>query len=163
MRRGMKFTVYNSSGRGGGFYSSAGTGGLFTRWLVLTAAVLITAYLFDSIHVDSFLTALLASAVIGVLNMLLRPVLLVLTLPVNVLSFGLFTFLINALMLKIASGVISGFTVTGFWSTVFGAMVISIVSWILNIFLMTAVPSGSPRGTQSSGDIELTKKGDRWE
>lgn len=153
MRRGYSFTIHNS----------AGTGGIFTRWLVLTAAVLITAYLFDSIHVDGFFTALIAAAVIGILNMLLRPVLLVLTLPVNVLTFGLFTFLINALMLKLASGIISGFTVTGFWNTVFGAMVISIVSWILNIFLMAASQPRQPRERRSSGDIELTKKGDRWE
>ncbi len=144
-------------------YNDSGAG-LFIKWLLLTFAVMITAYLFDSIHVTGFFSALFAAAVIGLLNMFLRPVLLILTLPINIMTFGLFTFLINALMLKIASGLISGFTVTGFWSTVFGAIVISIVNWILNVFLVSFVQARSS-GTvvNSSGDIELTKKGDRWE
>lgn len=164
MRKEFHFTVNNSGGEGMGNQSSTGATGIFVKWLLLTAAVMITAYLFDSIHVAGFFSALFAAAVIGMLNMFLRPVLLILTLPVNIMTFGLFTFLINALMLKIASGLISGFTVEGFWSTVFGAIVISIVNWILNVFLVSFIQTrDSGTSVNSSGDIELKKRGNRWE
>lgn len=147
-----------------GNHTNQGSFGIFVRWLLLTGAVMITAYLFESISVAGFFSAFFAAAVIGMLNMILRPILLILTLPINLMTFGLFTFIINALMLKIASGLISGFTVTGFWSTLFGAIVISIVNWILNVFLVTFTQAdGSGPTVKSSGDIELRKRGGRWE
>lgn len=164
MRKNYHFTVNTSGGGNMGSHSSSGGTGIFIKWLLLTGAVMITAYLFDSIHVAGFFSALFAAAVIGLLNMILRPILLLLTLPINIMTFGLFTFLINALMLKIASGLISGFTVSGFWSTVFGAIVISIVNWILNVFLVSFVQARkSGARVNSSGDIELKNKGGRWE
>jgi putative membrane protein len=164
MKRGYQFTVYHSGQGGHGGVNNAGSAGIFIKWIILTAAVMVTAYLFDSISVAGFFSAFFAAAVIGMLNMLLRPILLVLTLPVNVMTFGLFTFLINALMLKIASGLISGFTVTGFWGTVFGAIVISIVNWILNVFLAAFIQRGNMETSEkTSGEIELKKRGGRWE
>jgi len=109
--------------------------GLLIRWLILTAAIIAAAYLLEGIEVAGFSSAFFAAAILGVLNALLRPVLLVLTLPINILSLGLFTFVINALMLMMVSGVIGGFEVRGFWSAVFGSLVVSLVSWGLSSFV----------------------------
>lgn len=164
MKKEFRYTVYRSGPAGHGSAGTAGGAGIVIKWLLLTGAVIITAYLFDSISVSGFIPALFAAAAIGMLNMLLRPILIILTLPVNVMTFGLFTFLINALMLKIASGLIPGFAVTGFWSTVFGAMVISIVNWLLNVFLVAIADRGnSPNAADNNGEIELKKRGGRWE
>lgn len=131
--------------------------GLLIRWLFLTVAILIASYLLDGIHVSGFLSAFFAAAILGILNALFRPILIILTLPINILTLGLFTFIINALMLKIASGVIPGFDVYGFWTAIFGSLIISIVSWLLNSFI-------SDKGRVERIDyIDLKKKGDRWE
>lgn len=131
--------------------------GLLIRWLILTVAIIVASYLLEGIHISSFFSAFLAAAILGILNALFRPVLLILTLPINILTLGLFTFIINALMLKMVSGVIPGFEVYGFWTAVFGSLIISIVSWLLNSFI-------SDRGRIERVDfIELKKKGDRWE
>jgi len=106
--------------------------GILVRWLVLTVAIVFASYLISGIHVSGFFSALFAAAILGILNVFFRPILFILTLPINILTLGLFTFVINALMLKMASGVISGFEVHGFWSAVFGALVISAFNWILN-------------------------------
>jgi putative membrane protein len=128
--------------------------GILVRWLVLTAAIIVASYVLDGIQVKSFLSAFFAAAILGVLNAFFRPILIILTLPINILTLGLFTFIINALLLKMASGVISGFDVRGFWAAVFGSVIISIVSWALNSFI-------SPKGRVEY--IDLKKKGDRWE
>lgn len=129
--------------------------GLFIRWLVLTLSILAAAYLFEGIEVSSFFSAFFAAAVLGILNAFFRPVLLLLTLPINLLTLGLFTFVVNALMLMLTSSIISGFHVQGFWSAVFGSLVISVVSWLL-----TSV-------VNDEGRIEvivLRRRGkDRWE
>ena len=146
--------------------------GIIVRWLTLTVAVVFTSYLLDGIHVSGFLSALLAAAMLGILNAFFRPIALVLTLPINILSLGFFTFVINALMLKMASAVISGFDVVGFWTAIFGSLLISIISWLLNSFI-------NDRGTVTSFNseyrarhnplaendtIDLENKGDdKWE
>jgi putative membrane protein len=104
--------------------------GLFIRWLMLTLAILAAAYLLPGITVSGFFSAFFAAATLGVLNALFRPILLLVTLPLNILTLGLFTFVINALMLMMASGVIGGFHVNGFWSAVGGSLIISAVSWL---------------------------------
>lgn len=106
--------------------------GLLVRWLVLTVAIVFSSYLISGIQVSGFFSALFAAAILGILNVFFRPILFILTLPINILTLGFFTFVINALILKMASGVISGFEVHGFWSAVFGALVISAFNWILN-------------------------------
>lgn len=105
--------------------------GLFVRWLMLTVAIMAAAYLLPGIEVEGVFSAFFAAAILGILNALLRPLLLLLTLPLNILSLGLFTFVINALMLMMASGVISGFHIAGFWSAIFGSLIIGVVSWLL--------------------------------
>ena len=109
--------------------------GLLIRWLILTAAIVIASYLLDGIQVSGFFAAFSAAAILGLLNAFFRPILFILTLPLTVLTLGLFTFVINAVLLMMASGVVSGFEVTGFWTAVFGSLLISIVSWVLNSFI----------------------------
>lgn len=129
--------------------------GLGIRWLILTAAITVASYLMDGIEVAGFFSALGAAAILGVLNAFFRPILIILTLPINLLTLGLFTFVINALLLMMASGVISGFHVHGFWTAVFGSLVISLVSWILSSFV-------NSRGRVEYIDMER-KAGGRWE
>ena len=129
--------------------------GIALRWLTLTGAILVASYLMDGIHVSGFMSALGAAAILGILNAFFRPIALILTLPINILTLGLFTFVINAVMLKMASGVIDGFDVQGFWPAVFGALIISLVSWVLNIFI-------SERGTVDIIDLHH-RGGNRWQ
>ncbi|HOG08386.1 MAG: phage holin family protein [Syntrophales bacterium] len=133
--------------------------GILIRWFILTLAILLSAYVIDGIIVTGFFPALFAAAVLGILNAFFRPVLLILTLPVNIVTLGLFTFVINALLLKMASGVISGFDIHGFWAAVLGALVISVVSWFLNSFV-----SGQGRiGPNEVIDLKRRGDGGRWE
>jgi putative membrane protein len=109
--------------------------GILIRWLTLTGAIIFTSYLLDGIRVSGYVTAVFAAAMLGILNALFRPILILLTLPINILTLGFFTFVINALMLKTASAVITGFDVDGFWSAIFGSLIISAISWLLNSFI----------------------------
>ena len=146
--------------------------GIFIRWLTLTGAIILTAYLFDGIQVENFFSAFLAAAILGILNAFFRPIALLITLPINILTIGLFTFVINAMMLKMASGIIPGFNVYGFWSAVFGSLMISIISWLLNSFIndrgsVTYFKSEHrfrKSGRSGNDTIDLEHKGDdRWE
>ena len=129
--------------------------GLIIRWLILTAAIMFTSYLIGGIHVSGISSAFFAAAILGILNAFLRPILIILTLPLNILTLGLFTLVINAFLLKMVSGVISGFQVEGFWPAVFGSLVISIINWLLSSFI-------NERGRVEY--IDLRKRGDdRWE
>jgi putative membrane protein len=131
--------------------------GLLIRWLIVTVAIILASYLLDGIEVKNFFSAFFAAAALGILNALFRPILIVLTLPINILTLGLFTFLINALMLKMASGIIPGFEVHGFWTAIFGSLIISTISWLLNAFI-------SDRGRVERVDVhDLQKRGGRWE
>ena len=109
--------------------------GLIVRWLILTIAILSAAYFIQGIYVSSFAAAFFAAAVLGVLNALFKPVLILLTLPINILTLGLFTFIINAALLKLTAALIPGFHLQGFWPAVLGALVISIVNWLLHLLL----------------------------
>ena len=113
------------------------------------------AYMIEGIRVSGFLSAIMAAAVLGVLNAFFRPILLLLTLPLNILTLGLFTFVINALLLMMASGVIGGFIVDGFGTALLGSLVISLVSWLLTSFI-------NERGTVQYIDLRH-KGGNRWE
>src|SRR5210317_1423795 len=131
--------------------------GIFLRWLILTFSIIVTSYLIDGIQVSGFLSAFFAAAILGILNAFFRPILLILTLPVNILSLGLFTFVINAVLLLMTSGVIGGLVVDGFASALFGSLIISLVSLLLSSFV-------SDRGRVESLDIELRRRrGDHWE
>lgn len=128
--------------------------GLLIRWCVLTLAILLAAYLLPGITVGGPLSAFFAAAALGILNALFRPILLLVTLPLNILTLGLFTFVINALMLMMASGVIGGLQVRGFWWAVLGSLIISTVSWLSTSLI------------NESGHVEvisLQKRRGRWE
>lgn len=129
--------------------------GIFLRWLILTVAIIVTSYLLGGIQVSSFFSAFFAAAILGILNAFFRPLLLLLTLPLNILTLGLFTFVINAIMLMMASGIISGFAVHGFWSAVFGSLLISIISWFLTSFI-------GKRGTVDYIDLKNVGN-NKWE
>lgn len=94
-------------------------------------AVFIAAYILPGVEVESFTTALVAAIVLGVINAVLKPVLLILTLPINILTLGLFTFVLNALLILLAANIVPGFHVNGFiW-----ALILSLVLAVINFFL----------------------------
>jgi len=140
--------------------------GLLLRWLILTAAILAASYLLSGIEVRDFLSAFLAAAVLGILNAIFRPLLILLTLPLNILSLGLFTFVINAFLLKMASGLIPGFEVHGFWTALAGALIITLVSGLLNALIGKGQGRRDPGGRVPGREddvIELKRRGDdRW-
>lgn len=138
---------------------------LLLRWLAMTAAILVAAYLIDGIHVSGFFSALCAAALLGIFNAVLRPIAIVLTLPINIMTLGLFTFVINAILLKLVSGIVRGFDVIGFWPAVIGSLMISAVSWALTTFISERT-AASPRapGSAESDIIDLEDRGNnRWE
>jgi putative membrane protein len=129
--------------------------GLLIRWLFLTLAILVSAHLIEGFEVKGFWSAFFAAAILGVLNAFFRPILIILTLPITILTFGLFTFVINAVLMMMVSGVVGGFEVHGFWSAILGSVVVSLVSWLLNSFI-------NERG--GVGYIDLRKRQDgKWE
>lgn len=106
------------------------------RLIINMVAVLIISYLFPKIiRVDGFLAALVAAFLLGIVNSIIKPILVLLTLPITVLTLGLFLLVINGLMLWLVSALVKGFYVNGFWGAVFGSILISLVSWVLTRFL----------------------------
>jgi putative membrane protein len=108
---------------------------LILIWLLNAAALLAIAYLMPSIQVASFGSAMIAALMLGLVNTLLRPLLVLLTLPITLLTLGLFLFVLNGLMFWLAGSILEGFVVGGFWSAVFGAVLYSIFSSILSSLL----------------------------
>lgn len=109
---------------------------LLITWLINAAALFALPYLMDSVRVDSFVAALIAALILGLVNTLIRPVLVLLTLPVTVLTIGLFIFVINGLMFWMVANWVQGFHVAGFWSAVGGAILYSIISWALSSLIL---------------------------
>ncbi|MGV8897951.1 MAG: phage holin family protein [Burkholderiaceae bacterium] len=109
---------------------------LLVVWLINTLALLALPYLMHSVRVDSFATALIAALLLGLVNALIRPIFILLTLPVTVLTMGLFIFIINGLMFWAVSSLVDGFRVGGFWSAVGGALLFSIISWALSAIIL---------------------------
>ncbi len=104
---------------------------LLFKWLLSAAALLLVAYLYSGVQVQSFTSALVAALVIGLFNAVLRPVLVVLTLPVTLVTVGLFLFVINALMFWAAAGVLDGFHVTGFGAALLGSLIYSLLGLLI--------------------------------
>ncbi len=104
---------------------------MLKRWLILTIAICLTPYIISGISVNSFIDALIAALILGILNIIIKPVLKILTLPINIITLGLFTLVINAILLEIVAWLIPGFSIVSFWSAILGGIFISIVSWIL--------------------------------
>ncbi len=101
---------------------------LLLKWIVLTLIVVFAAWVIPGIEVDGYLSALIVAAVIALINVSLRPALNLITLPINILTLGLFTLVINALLLMFVSYLVPGFEVEGFWAAFWGALLMSILS-----------------------------------
>ncbi len=108
---------------------------LVLKWLLSAVALLAVAYVYSGVQVNNFVSALIAAAVIGLLNAVLRPVLVILTLPVSIVTLGLFLFVINALMFWSASGLLNGFHVAGFWAALLGSLIYSALGLIIDASL----------------------------
>ena len=104
---------------------------LLLKWLLSAAALLLVAYLYSGVQVQSFTSALIAAFVIGLFNAVLRPVLVVLTLPVTIVTVGLFLFVINAFMFWAAAWVLDGFHVTGFGAALLGSLIYSVLGLLI--------------------------------
>lgn len=105
---------------------------IFLNLLVNGLAVFVTAYILPGVKIDSFLTALIVGVVLGVINTFLRPVLLLLTLPFNILTLGIFTFFLNGFLIILTSKLVPGFSILSLgWAIVF-SLVLTLVSWFLN-------------------------------
>ncbi len=102
------------------------------RWLLLASALLLVAYLYPGVSVKSFGSAMIAAFVIGIFNTLLRPLLVLLTLPVTLLTLGLFLFVINALMFWAAANVLDGFAVTGFSAALIGSLIYTVCGIVID-------------------------------
>lgn len=105
---------------------------ILLKWLINTLALLVTAYFVKGIQVTGVSSLILAAALLGILNAFIRPILIILTLPINIITLGLFTLIINGAMLWFVSVIIKGFVIQGFWPAIIGALIISLVSWLFN-------------------------------
>lgn len=114
---------------------------LIFRWLINAVALLVVANVVPGFGVDTFYTALIAALVLGLVNALIRPILLILTLPINILTLGLFTFVINALMIWLVSTIVKGFTVEGFVPAFLAALFLWVVSLATNWLITHAEES----------------------
>ena len=108
---------------------------LLARWIVNAAALLLVAYLYPGVQVESFLAAAIAAVVLGLVNAVVRPILVILTFPVTLLTLGLFLFVINALLFWLVAEIVHGFAVSGFMAALIGSILYSVItlitSWIL--------------------------------
>lgn len=107
---------------------------MIIHWIISALAILITAYILPGVHVDGFVAALILAVVLGAINMFLRPILVILTLPITVLTLGLFVLVINALLVLLASYIVPGFTVASFWWALLFGIVLAIVGAVLHSF-----------------------------
>jgi putative membrane protein len=114
---------------------------LITKWLLSAAALLAVAYLYSGVEIKSFPAALIAAFIIGLFNTILRPILVILTLPVTVVTLGLFLFVINALMFWSAAGLLEGFNVTGFGAALIGSLIYSALGIVIDSALQRLFPN----------------------
>jgi putative membrane protein len=105
---------------------------LIVRWFINALALLLVAYVYSGVQVNGIFAALAAALVLGLVNALIRPVLVVLTLPVTLLTMGLFIFVINALLFWFVAEIVKGFTVTGFMAALIGSLMYSVITLVVN-------------------------------
>jgi putative membrane protein len=109
--------------------------GLLVRWAISAAALGLTSLVVKGIEIHGFWSLVFAALTIGILNAVIRPILLILTLPLNLLTLGLFTIVVNAAMLKLASDVVRGFEVHGLWAAVGGTLLMSLFTFLINVLI----------------------------
>lgn len=110
---------------------------IILKWLLTAAAIILSCYLVPGVKIAGVWPALWLALLLGVINISLKPLLILLTLPINILTLGLFIFVINALLILLASSVIKGFSVDGFWAAMLFSIILSIISYLLNIIFKT--------------------------
>jgi putative membrane protein len=103
------------------------------KWILNAFAVIITAYILPGVHVNGFITALAVAVILGIVNLVLKPILLLLTLPITIITLGIFTLFINAFLVQLTSLLVPGFTVDGIWWAILFSLILSVV----NSFLFT--------------------------
>ncbi len=113
---------------------------LVAKWLLSAAALLAVAYLYSGVEIKSYSSALIAALVVGLFNSVLRPLLVILTLPVTVVTLGLFLFVINALMFWSAAGILEGFNVRGFGAALIGSLIYSALGIVIDSALQRLFP-----------------------
>jgi putative membrane protein len=106
---------------------------ILIKWLVNAVAIMIAAQILSGVSIARFWTALILVVVLGLINAVIRPILILLTLPINILTLGLFTLVINALLVLLASVMISGFVVTSFWQALLFSVLVSVFSYVLSM------------------------------
>lgn len=113
---------------------------IVSRWVLLAAALLLVAHLYSGVVVTSFSSALVAAFVLGLLNTLLRPLLVLLTLPVTLITLGLFLFVINAVMFYMAASVLDGLSVSGFTAALIGSLIYSLCGMVIDVAIERIFP-----------------------
>jgi len=101
------------------------------NWILITIAVFVTAYVIPGVTVTSFFVAFVVALVLGIINIFLKPILMIFALPINILSLGLFTLVINALLVMLASKIVDGFVIDSFWWALIFSLVLSLVHFVL--------------------------------
>lgn len=109
--------------------------GFFLRWSINLLALVVAGSLIEGIRIEGIEMSILAAGVLSVVNAVIRPIALILTLPVNLLTLGLFTLVINAIMLEMVSALVPGLIIESFSAAFWGALLISLISWVLNMFI----------------------------
>jgi len=145
---------------------------LFFRWVVTSLAIFMVPHLVSGVTVDGLGAALATAALLGVLNVLVRPLLILLTLPLTVISLGFFLLVVNALVFELAGSLISGVHIASFGAAFFASLIVSLVSWLINrkwrgrvVFYQGTGTAQPPRSSRSRGDdtIDLEQgPGGRW-
>lgn len=107
---------------------------IFINWIICAVAIMITAYVLPGVNIDGFLVALILAVVLGAINAFIKPIIVLLTLPINVLTLGLFTLVINALLIILSSYIVPGFGVAGFWWAMLFSVVLSFITTVLSSF-----------------------------
>ena len=108
---------------------------LILRWILNAVALMLIPEVLTSIHVENYAAALLSALLLGFVNAIVRPLLILITLPITILTLGLFTLVINALMFWLVSNLVQGFVVPDFWTAFWGALLYSVLTWMVSLAL----------------------------
>ncbi len=109
--------------------------GILIKWVINSLAILIVTYIVKGIEIASPITAIVAALVLGIINAFLRPFIILITLPINIFTLGVFTFFINGFLFYSVSKIVKGFIITGFWPAFFGALLFSSISFLLSLLI----------------------------
>src|SRR5579859_6211950 len=107
---------------------------ILINWVASAFVILIAAYLLPGVHVTSFFTALVIAVVLGILNAIIKPILVIFTLPLTIITLGLFTFVINAVIILLTSAIVPGFHVASFWWALLFSILLAFINWFLQRF-----------------------------